>query len=89
MGTRRLECGGLLSVAGVRRCELGAKPALGACLLSLWSPGQLSMVRACEHLIADADNSECFEGVSGFVRWVQRQVNTLGENYSTLLTDLE
>jgi len=47
------------------------------------------MVLACEPPIADAVNSECFEDVSGFVRWVQRQVNTLGENYSTLLIDLE
>jgi len=62
----------------VRKCELGAKPALGACLLTLRSPGQLSMVLACELLVVLADNSECFEEVSGFVRWIQRQVNTLG-----------
>jgi hypothetical protein len=47
------------------------------------------MVMAGEHPVPDADNSECLEGVSGLVRRIQRQVNTLGENYSTLLIDPE
>lgn len=58
-------------------------------LFSLWSQGPRSMVRAGEPSIADAVNSECFREVSGFVRSTDRQVNTLGENYSTLLIDPE